>query len=166
MDNGYTKKTFILDLTRNFATIFTLTVLAISIAGLLVSRYSPDIQTLALFSSGFNVILQIAGFSFVMAFFCVLLISECFIYRMQFWLRILLLFISVVITFSVFAVIFKWFSVDALQIDALQTWLGFIICVIICYVLSVSLTLLKFKLEGRKYDRLLADYKARKKNPA
>ena len=159
MDNEYKKKSFILELMRNFTAIFTLSVLAISVTGLLVIRYSTDIPIPSLFLSGYSAILQIAAFSFVLAFFCILLMSERFIYKMRFWLRILLLFISALITFSVFTVIFKWFPVDDLQ-----SWLGFIICTIICYVFSICLTFLRFKLEGKKYSRLLANYKARKNN--
>jgi len=160
MDNEYEKKPFILELMRNFTNIFTLSVLAISFAGLMVNHYIPDVIYISvLFTFGHNILLQIAVFSFILAFFCILLITERFISRMRFWLRILLLFFSASVIFSVFAVIFKWFP-----IDDLQTWLGFIICTIICYVFSVSLTLLKFKLEGKKYNRLLANYKAMKNN--
>ena len=160
MDNEYTKKPFVLELLQNFATIFTLSVLAISFTGLLVVRYTPDAHIPLLFAFGYSTILQIAGFSFILAFFCVLLITERFISKMRFWLRILLLLISTVLTFSVFVIIFKWFPVGNMQ-----TWLGFIICTIISYIFCVCLTLFKFKLEGKKYDRLLANYKARKNNP-
>jgi len=43
-------------------------------------------------------------------------------------------------------------------------FLGFVVSTPICYAISIGLTLLKLKLKGKKYDKLLADYKARHKN--
>jgi len=151
---------FVIDLMRNFAAIFTLSILAISFTGFLLFIYTPDIQDIpALFASGgasllYIVILQIAGFSLVIAFFSILFISQRFIEKMIFWLRILLLFISALITFSVFAVIFNWFPID----DPLA-WLGFVISTFICFSISLGLTFVKFKIEGKKYNRLLAKFK-------
>jgi len=160
MDNEQVKKPFILELMRNFTTVFSLSVLAISFAGLLVIRSIPDEQHITiLFTSGnvFIFILQLAVFSLVLAFFCILLVTERFFYKMRFWLRLLFLFLSTLLTFSGFAIIFKWFPMNNLQ-----TLLGFIICTIICYVFSVCLTLFKYRLEGKKYDKLLANYKTRR----
>jgi len=160
MNKKNIEKPFILELFKTFTTTFTLSVLAISFTGFLVIHFITDKQDIpALFASGntFIVILQIAGFSLIMAFFCVMIITERFILRMRFWLRLLFLLFLAMFTFAVFAVIFNWFPTDNLQ-----TWIGFIICTIICYILSVCLTFLKFKLEGKKYDKLLTNYKERK----
>ena len=162
MNEKQGRASLVMELMRNFGAIFTLTVLAISLVGFLVTRSVPgtqDISSLALFGGTglfYSVILQIAGFSLVLAAFTVLLITDRFITKMRFFPRILFLFFSAFITFSIFAVIFMWFPVN----DPL-TWLGFLLSTVICFALSIGLTLLKFKLEGRKYDRLLANYKAR-----
>ncbi|MCL2764554.1 MAG: hypothetical protein FWD40_04670 [Treponema sp.] len=156
----------IIDLIRYFATIFTLSILAISFAGFLLYYYAPDVQDVsALFATGganlpYIVILQIAGFSLILAFFLILFISQRFIIKMRFWLRILLIFISTLITFSVFAVIFKWFPVN----DP-QAWIGFIVSTFICYTISLGLTFLKFKIERKKYNKLLAKYKEAQNKP-
>jgi len=160
MNKKNTEKPFVLELFQTFTTTFTLSVLAISITSFLVIHFTADIQDIpALFASGntFKVILQIAGFAFIMAFFCVLIITERFILEMRFWLRLLFLLFLALFTFAVFAIIFNWFPTDNMQ-----TWISFIICTIISYILSVCLTLLKFKLEGKKYDKLLTNYKERK----
>ena len=151
---------FIMDLMRNFLTIFALSVLAISFAGLLITWYAPGASDIsALFVHGgigipYHVILQIAGFSLVLACFSILIISDRFIIKMQFWLRIILLFIAALITFSIFIIIFKWFPVN----DILAC-VGFFISTFICFIFSLGLTFLKFKLEGKKYNNLLAKYK-------
>jgi len=162
MDNENTKQPFIIELMRNFTTIFTLSVLAISFASILVLRFIPENQNIPpLFTSGntFFSIIQIAVSSFILAFFFVLLITERFIYKMRYWLRLLLFLLLALLIFSIAAIIFKWFPAD----DP-QTWLRFILCTIICYILSISLTLLRFRIEGEKYNKLLANYKTRKKN--
>jgi hypothetical protein len=43
-------------------------------------------------------------------------------------------------------------------------WLGFILSTLICFSASIGLTLVKLKLEGIKYAKLLEAYKMRKKN--
>ena len=165
MDKERDDSPFIMDLMRNFAAIFTLSVLAISLMGILLICIAPDIQYIStLFASGgmglsFSVVLQIAGFSLLLAFFSIIIISQRFIINMRFWLRILLLFLSALFTFSIFAVIFKWFPVN----EPLA-WLGFVVSSLVCFALSLGLTFLKFKLEGKKYKRLLANYKARRKS--
>ena len=164
MNNKNTEKPFFSELFQAFTATFTLSVLAISLTSLLVFRFTADAQDIpALFTSGntFIIILQIAGFALVMSFFCVLIITERFILKMRFWLRLLLLLFLAMFTFAVFVIIFNWFPTDNLQ-----NWIGFVICTIICYIFSVSLTLLKFKLEGKKYDKLLSNYKERKNYPS
>jgi len=165
MDKEINEPPFVMDLMRNFATIFTLSIIAISLMGSLLVCVTPDVQDIStLFASGgmglsYSVVLQIAGFSLVLAFFSIVVISQRFITKMRFWLRILLLFLSALFTFSVFAVIFKWFP-----INEPLAWLGFVFSSFVCFIFSLGLTFLKFRLEGRKYDRLLANYKARRKS--
>jgi len=162
MDNDNTKQPFIIEIMRNFTTIFTLSALAMSFASIAVIRFLPEIHDVpTLFTSGntFITIIQIAVSSFFLAFFCVLLITDRFIPKMRYWLRLLLLLLSALLIFSVSGIIFNWFPVNNPQI-----WLRFIVCTIICYIFSICLTLLRFKIKGKKYNKLLANYKARKKN--
>jgi len=101
-----------------------------------------------------SVIFQVAGFSFILAIFIILIISDRYIKNMRFWLRLILLFISAIIIFSTFAVIFKWFPVNDLL-----AWLGFLVSAFICFVFSLGLTFIKFKIEQKKYNTLLENYK-------
>ena len=159
MDKIKSETPLTMDLMRNLAAIFTLSVLAISFVGLLLSFFVPDGQDIStLFASGgiglpFSVIFQVAGFSFIIAVFIILIISDRFIKKMRFWLRLILLFVSAIIIFSTFAVIFKWFPIN----DPLA-WLGFFISAFICFIISLGLTFLKFKIERKKYNVLLKKY--------
>jgi len=157
--------TFLIDWARNFGVIFSLAIIAMTAAGMLIKlngRDMSELSTLFEFSKGllYSTIMQIAGFSFIIAFFTVLLFSEHIQIKIRFFYRgFLLLLVTLVVT-SVFAFIFKWFPKNNIQ-----GWIGFLVCTIICFTISFFLTLLKLKLEGKKYAKLLAGYKARHKSP-
>jgi hypothetical protein len=156
---------FILELSRSFATVFTMSILAIVLAGLLVARYAPeahDISTLfALKGMGlpYSTILQITGLSVILAFFNVLLLSGRFLAKMRFLTRFFLLFLAIFFTTSIFIIIFKWFPVDDLM-----AWISYVISFIISFSVCSGIVLLKFKLEDKKYNRLLTNFKAKRKD--
>ena len=152
---------FIVELSRYFTTIFTMSILAMLVAGLLVARFTPevhDISTLfALKGTGlpYSAILQLAGLSVILAVFCVLITSGRFLVKMRFLLRFLLFLLATFFTTSIFAIIFKWFPVD----NALA-WINYVLSTITCFAIASGITLLRFKLENKKYNRLLEVYKA------
>jgi len=152
------------ELLRSFGTIYTMSILAISFVVLIVIRYTPDVQNVSsLFASGgiglsFGTIFQLAGFSLILSFFKVLLFSESFFVKMRFLWRTFFLLLATLIVFSVFSIIFNWFPVN----DS-RSWIGFIVSTLICFSVGFGLTLLKLTLEGKKYNRLLAKYKASRK---
>jgi uncharacterized membrane protein YkvI len=150
------------ELLRRFGVIFSLTVPAISVAGMLVGRYDAEAGEESAFFAlkgglMYTVIFQIAGFALVMAIFSVLLFSGHFQIKIRFFLRGLLLLLATLVTTSVFAVIFRWFSPYSIQ-----SWLGFVLCTVICFAICFALTALKLKLESKKYGKLLAGYKMRR----
>jgi drug/metabolite transporter (DMT)-like permease len=149
------------ELLQRFGIIFLLTTLALSVAGILVNRYDPkagDESTLFTLGVGltYNVIFQIAGFALIMAIFSVLLFSEHFQIKIKFFLRVLLLLLATLLVTSVFVIVFKWFPPHSIP-----SWIGFVICTFLCFVISFALTFLKLKLESKKYGKLLAKYKLR-----
>ena len=162
------KKRYIAALTieflRGFGVIFTLAILAMSVAGMLVSHFAQDmdgVSTLFALGNGlhYNTILQIAGFALILSFFSVILFSEHVKTKTRFFSRSILFLFITLITSSIFAIIFKWFPPDHLP-----TWISFVLCTTFCFTISFVLTLLKIKLEGKKYSKLLANYKAKHNN--
>jgi len=158
------KTAFLIGLTRGFGVIFSLSIIAISIAGMLIEHNGQDISeasTLFAYNSGlrYGTIMQMAGFSLIMAFFNVILFSERTRIKIRFLFRGFLLLLLTLITASIFALIFKWFPNNSVK-----DWLSFVFCTIVCFTISFILTLLKLKLEGKKYARLLEGYKARRKD--
>ena len=153
---------FFTQLLRNTGATFTLTVLTISIAGMVFSRLEPNLpEACSLFAVAplgltYNAVLQIAGLSIIIAVISTFLFSEQFFYTMRFLWRIVLLLLMVMIVVSLFAVICKWFPMNQPVV-----WLQFFISTFIFSLISIGLSLIKLKLEGEKYNRLLENYKAR-----
>ena len=161
MDNEMDRMPLIVELLRTFATIFTMTVLAMTLAGMLLANYSHDAQEVAalfVFGAGlsYNAIFQIAGFALISAVFSIFLISERFTKKLGVLYRRLFLLLATLLTASVFSVIFKWFP-----LNNIQAWIIFILLFIAGFSVGLALTLLKLKLEKKKYSKLLANYKAR-----
>jgi len=153
----------VIEFARKFTVIFSLAVIAITVAGMLVGLNGQDmrdVSTLFAFSGGlqYSTILQTAGFSLIIAFFTVLLFSEYIQMKIRFLFRGFLLLIVTLVTTSIFAVNFNWFPSNNIQ-----GWVGFVLCTVCCFAVSFVLTTLKLKLEGKKYTKLLADYKERNK---
>ena len=151
-----------IELTLRFTVIFSLTIIAISIMGMLIGLNGQDmrdVSTLFFMNNGlrYNTISQLAGFSLILAFFLVLLFSEYIQTKINYLFRGFLLLVASLITASIFAIIFNWFPHDNIQ-----AWINFVLCIIFCFVICFALTLLKLKLEGKKYAKLLADYKAKR----
>ena len=145
-------------LLRAFATTFSWSILAMCVVGMLNVRYSPGTGHLFDFDGAgipFTSILQIAGFSLVMAFFAVLLFSRRFFASMRYFLRAFFLCLATLVTCSVFVLLFEWFPTYNPR-----AWFTFVLATVLCFSFSFALVRIKHKLEGKKYDRLLANYKA------
>jgi len=158
------KAALAIELAQKFTVVFSLAIIAITIAGMLIGINGEDmrdVSTLFAFNSGlqYSTILQTASFSLIIAFFSVLLFSEYIQTKINFLFRGFLLLFATLVTTSIFAIIFNWFPAENLQ-----GWIGFVLCTILCFALCFALTLLKLKLEGKKYTKLLAGYKARHNN--
>jgi len=153
---------FFSQLLRNTGATFTLTILAISIAGMIFARLDPNLrEACSLFAFAplgltYNAVLQIAGLSITIAVISTFLFSEQFFYKMRFVWRINLFLLMVMIVVSLFAVIFKWFPMNEPVV-----WLQFFIFTFVFSLISIGLSLVKLKLEGKKYNKLLESYKAR-----
>jgi cation transporter-like permease len=147
---------------RNTGAVFTSTVLTISIAGMVFARLDPNLPevcslfTLAPLGLTYNAVLQIAGLSIIIAAISTFLFSEQFFYKMRFLWRIIFFLLMIMIIVSLFAIIFKWFLVNKPVV-----WFQFFISTFVFSFISIGLTLVKQKLEGKKYNKLLESYKAR-----
>ena len=164
MDKEKNKISYFSAFLREFATIFTLTVLLMSLIGKLIIGYIPDAQNMSsIFVLGatalpYDTILQIAGFAFIMAAVSCFLFSEYIAARLSFFWRYFLFFLASLFTTLIFTIIFKWFPINNIQV-----WLFFIPAFFISFITAIGLSLLLLKLEDKKYNRLLENYKSRSK---
>ncbi|MDR1837694.1 MAG: hypothetical protein LBQ89_08565 [Treponema sp.] len=153
---------FLTQLLRNTGAVFTMTVITLSIAGMVFARLDSNLPeacslfALAPFGLAYNAVLQIAGLSVIIAVISTFLFSEHLFYKMRFFWRINLFLLMIMIVVSLFALIFKWFPVNQPVV-----WLQFFIFTFIFSIISIGLSLFKLKLEGKKYNKLLESYKAR-----
>jgi cation transporter-like permease len=153
---------FFTQVLRNTGAVFTMTVLTISIAGMVFTRYTSNLPevcslfALAPLGLAYNAVLQIAGLSVIIATISTFLFSEQVFYKMRFFWRITLFLLMVMIVVTLFAVIFKWFPVNEPVV-----WFQFFISTFVFSLISIGLSFAKLKLEGKKYNRLLESYKAR-----
>ncbi|MFT4143877.1 MAG: hypothetical protein QM644_05425 [Mobilitalea sp.] len=69
-------------------------------------------------------------------------------------LRTTYMLICILITHIVYILLFQWFSYDDYY-----AWISFLTCFVGGFVLGLLFMLLKRRLENRKYDELLSNYK-------
>ena len=141
---------------------FAATIIAISATGMIVGHYFEEAREIStLFRLGteglpYTVILQLFCWSILITGCSFLLFSDLLFKRMMILWRIALLLLAVFLIGAVFSAVFGW-----IPVDAWQAWIGFGICTGICFSVSIALMLLKTHLDGKKYEKLLTNYKAR-----
>ena len=161
MDEEQDKTPFITELMNKFATVFTMAIITMTLSGKLISSIYPDAQhASALFAFGpglpYSIILQISALALILAFCVMFLFSEHFSLKIRFLVRYILLMGATLLFTTIFAVIFNWIPAD----DPFA-WLSAVIATVICFSITIGLTFLWVKLQGKKYNELLAKYKAR-----
>jgi len=160
MDKEQNTESLLIKILKNSVIIFSLSVLVFSVAGMTFKQYDPVIQkgysmfAFAPIGIAYVTILQIAGFSFILAAITVFVFSDYFFREMRFLWRSFILFLATILVFLAFALIFKWVPVNEPVF-----MLTFFLFTIVCYSISIGLTFLKIKLERKKYDKLLANYR-------
>ncbi|MCL2722135.1 MAG: hypothetical protein FWD47_12470 [Treponema sp.] len=160
MENERNKAGFLTGFLREFATIFTLFILCFSLVGNFVSIFIPDIQNLstlfALEGAGlsYSTILQAFVFSIIMAFISRFLFSNIIEIKIPYLKRhIIFLFITLIIT-TIFSILFNWFPVNDIH-----AWFLFIPFFLVSCLTAIGLSILLMKLEDKKYNKLLENYK-------
>ena len=165
MDKEWKEETFISSFLFEFAKIFTFAILVmVVVAQPLASLIDPDLHEVSVIFAPFgnylpySVIYQFAGFAFIMAAVSKLLFSGLFFTRIRILYKYFLFSLSTLLTVSLFAFVFKWFPVDNIQ-----AWMGFVLCVFFFFGAAIGLSLLLLRLDDKKYNKLLKEYKARHK---
>lgn len=101
-----------------------------------------------------STLLQFLISSTVIIFFKTLLFSEKIIKTMMTLWRTILFLLSILLSFIMFIIIFDWFP-----LDNLSAWCGFFIYFGGGFIVSTTFMIVKTKLDSKKYDELLLNYK-------
>jgi len=164
MEDKQNRTSLMVELLQRFAALFSQAVLIFTISGILIARSKYASKTIALSTLfapdgkglPYTSVLQLAGCSIIIVFFSMLLFSDYFQTKIPFFFRSFLLFMATLATSSIFAIIFKWYP-----LINIKSWLLFFLFAAAGFALMYAFIMLKLKLEGRKYNRLLQNYKAR-----
>jgi len=152
-------------LLRYFATTFSVGILAFCLVGIIGARFGGNtlkMPSLYISNAGlsFGTILQMALFALITSVLALILFSDIFITKIRLLYRALFFALLTMLSASVIAIIFKWFN--AANIKA---WIVFLLLFLAGFSIGWAFTLLKLKLEKKKLDRLLENYKSQYREP-
>ena len=165
MENKKKIASFITGFLREFATIFTLAIIFFSLTGKIVVNADIEnhgittIYTLDGTGLPYSIIMQLFVFSLIMAVVSRFIFSEYFAAKLLLkWRSFLFTLVTFLATLT-FSILFKWFP-----INNIYAWLAFIPASFGSYAIAIGLSFLLMKLEDKKYNKLLKEYKNKHKN--
>jgi len=148
MNKGFFSQLFVM---------FFVAILSVSLIGLFFGSGAQQYSSLfSLGSSGvsFATIFQLLLYCILISLLKILLFSEKIIKKVMMKWRAALLVLGAFITGIIFIFFFHWFPYDYLP-----AWLGFLVSFTIGFILSLTVVLIKTRIDNRKYDTLLSRYK-------
>ena len=141
----------------NLSSTFISSVMAIVLAGMLLVD-SENVQD-GLFRLGeglaYEGVIQIFIWSCVISGLTVILASDMWFGKiMLLWRAAVLMFLAVAVTVG-FAIVFRWFP-----IDMWEAWATFLAFFIIGFGGGLTVAVAKTKIEDRRFNKLLSEYKS------
>jgi len=159
MENERNKVYFLTGCLREFATIFTLVIICFTISRKLASAYFPEMMNLSsIFAMEgaflpYDIIYQSLAYAFIMALVSRFLF-DIFITKMPYISRHMVFFLVTLIITIIFSILFNW-----IPVNNIYAWLLFVPFFFIACSIAIGLSFLLLKLEDRKYNKLLENYK-------
>lgn len=147
------KKNTIFDFMTNFMVVFAISVISICIFTFLFGKDAEGVSSIfALGEKGIplSTIIQFLVLALMITMFRWIFFTDKLIKTSSLTFRIILMFITVIITIAIFAAMFQWFPVNMVK-----PWLMFFICFAICSIVSVIISNLKEKKENEKLQEAL-----------
>ncbi len=142
---------------KNLLLTFGAAVIAISVVGWFSGGSTMEgsgLLSLGRLGLSYPALLQVFLFSALQAGLSILFLSNLVFKEMMLLWRIVLLFTLSFLFTILLSILFQWFP-----IESWEAWLSFILSVSLCFGLGILAMLLKTKLEDRKYQKLLSNYK-------
>ncbi|MCL1882397.1 MAG: hypothetical protein FWF81_01410 [Defluviitaleaceae bacterium] len=144
----------------NLSSTFISSVMAIVLAGMLFVD-SENVQS-GLFRLGeglaYEGVIQIFLWSCVISGLTVVLTSDIWFGKiMLLWRAAVLMFLAVAVT-ALFVFVFRWFP-----LDVWEAWATFLAFFIIGFGGGLAVAVAKTKIDDRRFNKLLSEYKSKKK---
>ncbi len=147
------KKNTIFDFMINVMVVFAISVISICIFTFLFGKDAEGVSSIfALGEKGIplSTIIQFLLMAFIITVLRWIFFTDKLIKMPSLTFRIILMFITVIITIAIFAAMFQWFPVNMVK-----PWVMFFICFAICSTVSVIISNLKEKKENEKLQEAL-----------
>ena len=153
------KKSITKEFLQLVTTVFTYAVLAMSILGWLIGDTAQEITTVFIIGNeglSHQTIFALILFSAINSGLA-LLISRVFKNLMLLWQLIITMFVCLVTT-GVLLISFRW-----LPLDSWTSWVEFAVGFVGLFIIASAILIIKTKLEDRRYEKLLSEYKVKQK---
>jgi len=150
-------KSLIITFLNQVLTTFGISIIAISIVGWSMGDVTKGIEgLLSMGRDGLSYVslLQVLIFSITQGIFRIITGSDLFIKKMMLLWRVTLMFLLSIISAIILSILFHWFPTESFE-----AWMGFIISMTACFAFGLIFMLVILKLENKKYDELLSNYK-------
>lgn len=155
------EKNFVVEFVKQTLMTFASAVITVSIVGWFVGDGTKEVGgLLGLGRDGLSYasLLQLFVFSFIAAGIKLLLLSNYFIKNMMLLWRTVFMFLLTFLLAIILVILFRW-----IPLDSLEAWFGFILSITGGFFIGLSSMIIKTKLEDKKYNILLSDYKKKQK---
>lgn len=133
--------------------IYGITITVLNIFCLLFGESAKELSTMfSIGSNGLRVstMAQFFGVSVIVVVLRFVFFTDVVIKNMSMAVRTICMVILVLLTISIFILIFDWFPVHMWQ-----PWAMFFLCFGICFIISMAVTVVKEKAENRKMEEAL-----------
>jgi len=143
-----------------FFVIFAVSIIFVSVAGFFQGDSAKAYSTLySLGKQGISYITlcQLLFSSFMISILNSIFFSEKLFGDMMVLMRAVWMLVCTIIVIIFCIFVFDWFPVDFVP-----GWLGFFLSFGICFIISTGVMVIKTRIESKKYEELLENYKNKK----
>jgi hypothetical protein len=159
MDN---KKNIVYTLFQYITSIFGTSLIVMSITGWALINSSHELAEPLIFGSeglSYQSIFQIFTWSCILATLITILTGDIFFKKIMYLWRSVVLFLLGATTTIIYAIVFRWFP-----LDDWMAWTGFLVFFTAGFCISLTIMLVLTKRSDKRYEKLLSEYKAKRRN--
>lgn len=159
MNQEYQEKTFnIFSFFNQIFMIFGIQVLVLVTVSLLLVEEGDAYGMIKLGNQGIanSTLLQFFLCAICMSSITSFFMTDLVLKRLRFLWRTIWMLSTVTLTIIIFIILFDWFP-----LNSTSGWMGFVVGYLICLGGSTLVMIIKTRLESKKYEKILSEYKKR-----